>query len=1011
MPNNAKASPTNSDANVEKPKSPQQLNEGLRAECAVIDARAEFVGRDENETIETRVLLKIEAYAAWRERHGITTGIARRDGKLMAKKMLVQIGHGSVTRTAAITSAIKALQAEIRAVGKLRHHPETQIDLDLDRYEILINERGYGPPRKARKPTAISLEGVAAELGCEKSAINDIALRRLKVIAASSEPGPAFGTERVVTGRKDNPAIRPLVEAGLATFREGLPEDPLMPGEIDFNTFCEVSGVGVIDVVQAASIQAIIVGARGNTPLVPSKYLADRRYSYKDLIEWARDDVRDRSESGALPDDDPAKDPGVASRKDVHALRGFLGIPSLGSSENALVPYDFKERVERSVAAHASSFAHGWRGLMRRWIRWNDAMRSSRPMPKSFALRLRILCRETGNSPGKIQILFSELQGDVKAWATGVSHPSAGAEPLVKAIARHLRVPLPVLKDTLPDLWRARRSTLELLAEFSGVSRFLPFDYDEIEDEDEQRRIAEEIFWTRVRQGTPYGRRQSRMCADTFSIPLDEWQPEMRDAWTAMLPKPSNQGTNSLRGFADGLRPRDNHGNPIAPNQGWRAATMKMRVNQLSFLFGYLARPRIIQSDVEDAATELDFEDGAEHIFTKEGGLEIPPKLIKPGILALVDIPTAFAYWRVRRSGRFVNTVIATFKLVASMLRPETGIIWKSPHMLQDLIEFKKWWNAHPHETPDGVPEFDIEPFEANWQTAVEMSYAILRDEIKLALQRDLKPSRDTFLPVGVFVEHERPMELYMAGVRKMLSATPQSIILRHGHNRNCVMALILVQTGLRAYNMKFTFDAGDGGPRVRCKGRNGKALAPTLLRVSENGVTKWTVRIPASEFKNFRGPFFKGDRPYEYVLRDEDNLYDRIAEYVDKGRKYFLRGRKSDAFFITSTGNDMTEGKLSECYRTCTGNYLVCNDTGGSGGIEGSMIHGMHAVRNIIATHIVKVTGDLYLAAWAIQDSPKTLEKHYARFIPIDKIKHAAVILEEARAAGKYWSLPSSKS
>jgi hypothetical protein len=53
--------------------------------------------------------------------------------------------------------------------------------------------------------------------------------------------------------------------------------------------------------------------------------------------------------------------------------------------------------------------------------------------------------------------------------------------------------------------------------------------------------------------------------------------------------------------------------------------------------------------------------------------------------------------------------------------------------------------------------------------------------------------------------------------------------------------------------------------------------------------------------------------------------------------------------------------------------------------------------VRDVLATHVLKVTGSYEQASYAIQDTPEGVAKHYGRFMPQDKAALAAKVLNEA--------------
>jgi hypothetical protein len=70
---------------------------------------------------------------------------------------------------------------------------------------------------------------------------------------------------------------------------------------------------------------------------------------------------------------------------------------------------------------------------------------------------------------------------------------------------------------------------------------------------------------------------------------------------------------------------------------------------------------------------------------------------------------------------------------------------------------------------------------------------------------------------------------------------------------------------------------------------------------------------------------------------------------------------------------------------------YGIYNPYTKQGAIKGLLPHGPHCVRDILATHLLKKTGSYELAGYAIQDSMESVMRHYARFLPHEKIARAA--------------------
>jgi hypothetical protein len=65
--------------------------------------------------------------------------------------------------------------------------------------------------------------------------------------------------------------------------------------------------------------------------------------------------------------------------------------------------------------------------------------------------------------------------------------------------------------------------------------------------------------------------------------------------------------------------------------------------------------------------------------------------------------------------------------------------------------------------------------------------------------------------------------------------------------------------------------------------------------------------------------------------------------------------------------------------------------------GIPGVKPHCPHSARDIMATHVLKETGSYEAAAYSIQDVRETVEHHYGRFLPKDKIHFVEKIVTAA--------------
>ena len=84
------------------------------------------------------------------------------------------------------------------------------------------------------------------------------------------------------------------------------------------------------------------------------------------------------------------------------------------------------------------------------------------------------------------------------------------------------------------------------------------------------------------------------------------------------------------------------------------------------------------------------------------------------------------------------------------------------------------------------------------------------------------------------------------------------------------------------------------------------------------------------------------------------------------------------------------------EAWRLAIQRYGIWNPYTKRGAIEGLLPHGPHCVRDVLATHILKMTGSYEQASYAIQDTPEMVALHYGRFLPQHKAALAAKILNE---------------
>ncbi|MBB4155056.1 hypothetical protein GGQ80_002973 [Sphingomonas jinjuensis] len=946
----------------------------LEAACAEIDAG--FIGGDDT-NLEPRVLRKLDAYRAWILEHGLRPPVT--NNSVAANHVLRYIGHPKATRTDAIRTAIRGLEDLLPDAGEaFRGSDADPVDLLIGIHVAEMREREYGLPRNGPSGR-YSWRSAAKDIGCKPKDLNE--KRKAYLRAVDKEIGVPGISVDLPKSHWDktarNPAVPALLAAEFKRRRGEMPADPLHPTMLDAVEIAEGAGVTARDITGgplAAQHREAMEEARDGKPLVPNPFLAARRFTYRDMKEWGRTARQAEAKEAGYAD------PLQAGSATVMALTRFLTLARLGGKVGDTVPLDFPDRVRRAIASRPDGFGSGWETQIKRWIGYFDAMRSDRPLPTTFATAIKVLAAEANVSAYQI---IKAAGARANAWLHGLSYPTVESDVHVRALEALLRVKPDTLSRLLKSEWRSSRLAVNLGEHgLSGVSRALPADIT-TKSPEEQLAIAKAKWERHVRQETEYAKRLSSQIRDRYRLPFNEWPKAMQDAWKDQTPelnvvRPYREADLRLPGARPTKAERSNASKD--EDRSWRPLTERMGERMCGYFFGFLVRPRVEEADSSKGSA------ADPNGFSVELGLDMPLDLIHPVIFVVLDLLTGFAHWKKRRSGgRFAPTVAQTLQHAADFLKPGSGIVWKNEYK-KELRTIKEWLDAGGAKLDQGEVFLDIDAFEEDWQAAVTAAHAYLLEDIEEMKPGDPKRKklRQPFVPIRGYLDEHDPMVPYMADVRRMLEARPLGMVDRHLHGRNAILTLIVVQTGLRAATLLLTVSGEE----------------PTLRREKlKNGTVRWRILIPASRFKNFSSPFFADDQPYDFVLDDECDLYGRLDEYMARGRPYLLKGRASDALFIGVGGKDLTAAGLSNVYRTLTGMHFVRNSDADSG-TEKVLPHGLHAVRHIIATSLLRTTGDIYVAAWAIQDTARTVEQHYVDFLPKNKVALAIEHLRRSRAA-----------
>jgi integrase len=162
---------------------------------------------------------------------------------------------------------------------------------------------------------------------------------------------------------------------------------------------------------------------------------------------------------------------------------------------------------------------------------------------------------------------------------------------------------------------------------------------------------------------------------------------------------------------------------------------------------------------------------------------------------------------------------------------------------------------------------------------------------------------------------------------------------------------------------------------------RRGTLAAMPLSALIRDGGA-FILRIEGRLFKNRTAARFARNCPYEKKLEDIGGCYDALDRYLSYARP--AMGTAGNPNFFVTSGGIMSGGQIYLDLFDITRRFI--SEQGREGpNITGLLPFGPSGYRHIVATHWLKKTRDLLIAAEAIHDDPKTVYDHYARYAPED--------------------------
>lgn len=370
-------------------------------------------------------------------------------------------------------------------------------------------------------------------------------------------------------------------------------------------------------------------------------------------------------------------------------------------------------------------------------------------------------------------------------------------------------------------------------------------------------------------------------------------------------------------------------------------------------------------------------------------GRGVPLGALTFGMLVFPGIWDWYLQWRERRRGFFTAWEADMLSISLSLTREETGWLRQHPELIERVVPI------------EGLVTADEIAFaKRDWHACCDAFHKHARNRIK-EIQRVMRVHRDPFEPIMCVLEAPSPLAEYRKITDEILMRMPDKDRYPRAAAesvRSFLMLRLGLHLGLRQKNLRQLLLCPRG--HFPTSERRLEEMRRGELRWSERD-QGWEVLIPANAFKNAHSSFF-GSKPFRLVLPDLLDLYYHIGGYIDRHRGVLL-GDSEDpgTFFVktvkqTSTDAAYDQTTFYEAWRLTIQRYGIYNPYTGRGALPGLLPHGPHNVRDVLATHILKLTGSYEQASYAIQDTPDMIQQHYGRFLPQDKAALAARILNQ---------------
>lgn len=320
--------------------------------------------------------------------------------------------------------------------------------------------------------------------------------------------------------------------------------------------------------------------------------------------------------------------------------------------------------------------------------------------------------------------------------------------------------------------------------------------------------------------------------------------------------------------------------------------------------------------------------------LNKHSGIENAGGLQSMALLVDKQLIEKYINWRLRRSDNKLSGAHLSFvNFILALVHPETGYLTQNPEIKERLNK----------------PITNIE-----WTQKCDALFKLLK-EYKANIMSSMKLSRNPFEPIAQVIALDNPLLAIKDMLARMKADRPTPGTVQEAiWARDLLLINLIFCSPLRLGNLRSISYKSDNTGNLYFKNDN------------------WHLRISAEEFKNRNS----SAKDIAFDIELSPKLKSDIDRYLKIDRPKLLKSQVKDGPLFLSSKKQTFNGwkSLSRRIATLTRDYLM-----GCPGV------GSHAVRHIVATAIIKASGDFSTAALVLHDREDTVRKNYAHLIPQD--------------------------